>query len=147
MASTKELLKEKINWRIVNLIRDKFTRYEDNNMSCELSINIAGFDAVIYNYSTRKIFEYGTENEWYSDDVKLKYLLINLNTVDKNTFHYSILIEQMCDEGEDDDECYDVTVENEMETKMIELKNNIVATGRLEYIGEINFGQLGFKEK
>jgi len=59
MASTKELLKEKINWRIVNLIRDKFTRYEDNNMSCELNINIAGFDAVIYNYSTRKIFEYG----------------------------------------------------------------------------------------
>lgn len=137
MATTKELLKGKINWRIVNLIRDKFTRYEDNNMSCELSINIAGFDAVIYNYSTRKIFEYGTENEWYSDDTQLKYWLINLDTVDKDTFHYSILIEQMCDED----------VEKELEVKMEELKNNLVATGRLEYIGKMNFGQLGFKEK
>jgi len=125
----KELLGDKLNWKIINFILAKFIKYEDEGLKCYLKLYVPIPDRYtriqVFIYSTNYDFNTINKSTDYYDD----YLLPAL---EKHGWLYGVLIE-----GGDD---LPYVCESEME----EITNDLV--GKLEFVSQEE-DDLEFKEK
>ena len=132
----KDLLEDKMNWKIINMIVDKFMRFEDMNFVCSLDVCIPN----AYAYNDYNIYGYNTNDgivQWETKAFTTRSKLLSL--LKKNGFEYKILIEGAYDEDDDN---------HPMKDEMDEMKKVLESTNKLVFTEENTpFDQYIFKEK
>jgi len=141
MATYKDLLHDKMNWKLINMLIDKFMRYEDiGNICClDICVNNTDSDRYALNYIT--VYSYDTEHgviQWETKAFFDRNKLIKL--INKNGFEYKIVI---YDSMDDNNNNYPNL------TKMGEIRKILEATNKLVCVEtDIHpFSQYKFKEK
>ena len=137
MTNCKEILSDKINWKIINMIVDKMIRYEDKGLVCKLNVCIPRHSSYIsiYTYVTDAsdpdIMGWRNMYANYERD-ELRSILR------ENGWMYQVYIVDPELEEESD---------GWMDKEQYSLQTEIVTTGRLEFIQLNSMQESEFREK
>ena len=137
MQTFKDLLNDKMNWKLINMIMDMMMKYEDKGYTCIFNVaiprhssyihvyvyitetsnvNLMGWRTMVAKYTREEIIEILNENGW---------------------------IYQICIIDKDEEETGDGWMDNEQYALQTELVN----TGKLEFIKLNDMQESEFKEK
>ena len=137
MQTFKDLLNDKMNWKLINMIIYRMMKYEDKGYRCTLNVCIPWHSSYIHVYVYITDSTVVDLNGWRNMVAKYSKEEI-LNILNENGWLY-----QICVMDVDEDEFADGWMDNEQYA----LQSELVATGKLEFIKLNDMQESEFKEK